>query len=74
MAVLPKLTPATDLGARFVDGYANFAGIDRDAYLAQLGPTLTTRQVAESVMRIVADPSFDAPSYLLTPAGLQELV
>ena len=55
MALLPKLTPATGLGATFVDAYAGFAGIGTDAYLEQLGSMLTAEQVADAVIHLIKE-------------------
>jgi len=74
-ALLPKLTPATGLGSTFVDEYATYAGLDRDAYLAQLGPSLEPRQVADVVLAL-AHPSastVEASAYLVTAEGMQAL-
>ncbi|MEO8695937.1 MAG: SDR family oxidoreductase [Acidimicrobiales bacterium] len=73
VSVLPKLTPATALGAAFVDGYAAYSGTDRATYLTQLGATLTADQVGLAVTEIATDASKTAASYMLTAAGLQEL-
>ena len=72
VALLPKLTPATGLGATFVDAYADYAGIGTDAYLEQLGSMLTAEQVADPVIHLVAHGSrpVPAPAYLLTADGL----
>lgn len=75
VSLLPKLTPATGLGATFVDAYASYAGLDRDTYLDQLGPALDPGQVAEAVAAL-ADPNRTADpasSYLITADGLQAL-
>jgi NADP-dependent 3-hydroxy acid dehydrogenase YdfG len=72
-AVLPKLTPATGLGATFVDGYASYGGVDRETYLSQLGATLTAEQVAQAVADLALDARNTAAAYLLTSDGLREL-
>jgi NAD(P)-dependent dehydrogenase (short-subunit alcohol dehydrogenase family) len=74
VAVLPKLTPATGLGATFVDAYADFSRVERDAYREQLGATLTVDQVAAAAVELVTNGSRTMPAYALTADGLRELV
>ena len=62
VSILPQITPATQLGAPFVDAYATYAGLSVDAYLAQFGETLTTDQVAESVLVLATDEELTAPA------------
>jgi hypothetical protein len=45
VSVLPQLTPATDLGAASVAGYAKRDGLDLAAFLDRFGPTLTAEHV-----------------------------
>lgn len=73
VALLPKVTPATSLGATFVDGYADYTGTNRATYLEQLGATLTPDQVGQAVTEITIEARYTAPAYLLTADGLQEL-
>jgi NAD(P)-dependent dehydrogenase (short-subunit alcohol dehydrogenase family) len=74
VALLPKLTPATDLGAAAVAAYAARDGQEVAAYLAATGPALTAEQVGEAVLDLAADPAaHDRDAYLLTPAGLAPL-
>lgn len=71
-AVLPRLTPATGLGAAAVAAYAERQGVDVDTFLQAAGPALTAEQVGKSVLEIAtAGPDHDA--YLLTSAGLSPL-
>lgn len=67
-AVLPRLTPATDLGAKAVAAYAARQGVDVDAFVASSGPVLTPEQVGYAVRGIVD--RRDSGAYLLTSAGL----
>ena len=55
VAMLPKLTPATRLGSKFVDAYAEYSNIDPDTYRAQLGASLTADQVADAVLELATD-------------------
>jgi NAD(P)-dependent dehydrogenase (short-subunit alcohol dehydrogenase family) len=70
-SVLPQLTPATDLGAAAVAGYAGRQGVEVPAYLAALGPVLTAEQVGQAVLGLATDPGQDRDAYLLTAAGLR---
>ena len=58
-SVLPRLTPATDLGALAVAGYAARQGIPVAEYVAEQGPVLTPDQVAKAVADLAADPGYD---------------
>jgi NAD(P)-dependent dehydrogenase (short-subunit alcohol dehydrogenase family) len=69
-AVLPQLTPATDLGAAGVAAYAARQGLDLAVALERFGPVLTPEQVGEAIVELATDPNLDDTAYLLTPAGL----
>jgi NAD(P)-dependent dehydrogenase (short-subunit alcohol dehydrogenase family) len=73
VAILPQLTPATDLGATGVAAYAGRAGVSIEAFEGQLGPVLTTEHVAETVADVVTDDSYSAEAYLLTGTELHSL-
>jgi NAD(P)-dependent dehydrogenase (short-subunit alcohol dehydrogenase family) len=73
ISLLPKLTPATDLGSAAVAAYAARDGEDVAGYLAKTGPALTADQVGQSVLDLAADSGNDRDAYLLTPAGLTPL-
>jgi NAD(P)-dependent dehydrogenase (short-subunit alcohol dehydrogenase family) len=70
-SVLPQITPATDLGATAVAGYAARQGVEVPAYLAAAGPVLTPEQVGQAVLGLATDPGQDQDAYLLTAAGLR---
>jgi NAD(P)-dependent dehydrogenase (short-subunit alcohol dehydrogenase family) len=73
-AVLPRITPLTDLGRPAVQAYAARSGQTEQEYLRQLGPLLTPEIAGAAVVELVqADPATVAPDYLLTGAGLQKL-
>jgi NAD(P)-dependent dehydrogenase (short-subunit alcohol dehydrogenase family) len=73
-AVLPRLTPLTDLGRPAVRAYAARTGQTEQEYVRQLGEPLSPRIAGAAVVELVqADPATLAPAYLLTGAGLQEL-
>jgi NAD(P)-dependent dehydrogenase (short-subunit alcohol dehydrogenase family) len=70
VALLPKLTPATGLGAAAVTGYAARQGVAADVYVKGLQPVLTTDQLAAAVLTVAGDPA-SAPEYLVSGAGLR---
>jgi NAD(P)-dependent dehydrogenase (short-subunit alcohol dehydrogenase family) len=72
-AVLPRLTPATELGAAAVAAYAERQGVDVDSFLQAAGPALTPEQVGKSVLEIATGAATDHDAYLLTSAGLAPL-
>jgi NADP-dependent 3-hydroxy acid dehydrogenase YdfG len=72
VALLPRLTPATGLGAAGVEGYAARQGVDTGAYVAGLQPILTPDQVAKAVIEIAGDPG-GASEYLVSGAGLRPI-
>lgn len=73
VALLPKLTPATGLGATFVDSHADYDHIDRDTFRERMGEPLTAEQVADAVIHVADHSSKPAPAYLLTADGLMAL-
>lgn len=72
-AVLPRLTPATDLGAAAVAAYANRQGVDVDSFVQASGPSLAAEQVGKSVLEIATGGATGQDAYLLTAAGLSPL-
>lgn len=73
VSVLPRLTPATDLGAKAVAAYAGRQGVDVDAFVRAAGPALTAEQVGQSVLAIADGRQRDRGTYLLSAAGLSAL-
>jgi len=73
VSVLPKLTPATDLGGMAAAAYARRAGIDRDEYVKQLGPPLGAEQVGKHIADLASSTDQAPGAYLLTPDGLKEI-
>jgi NAD(P)-dependent dehydrogenase (short-subunit alcohol dehydrogenase family) len=69
-SVLPQLTPATDLGAAAVAGYAARQGVPVGEYMAALSPVLAPEQVGQAVADLAAGREYDRDAYLLTAAGL----
>lgn len=73
VSVLPRLTPATDLGAKAVAAYAERQGVDVDTFVHAGGPALTAQQVGKSMLEIASGDSPDHGAYLLTSSGLSPL-
>jgi NAD(P)-dependent dehydrogenase (short-subunit alcohol dehydrogenase family) len=73
VSVLPRLTPATQLGAKAVVAYAGRQGVDVETFVKAGGPSLTAEQVGRSVLELAAGRHRDHGSYLLTAAGLSAL-
>jgi NAD(P)-dependent dehydrogenase (short-subunit alcohol dehydrogenase family) len=72
-AVLPRMTPLTDLGRPAVQAYAARAGQSEEEYLEQMGEPLTPEVAGTALVELVqADVADVAPAYLLTGAGLQK--
>jgi NAD(P)-dependent dehydrogenase (short-subunit alcohol dehydrogenase family) len=72
VSVLPQLTPATALGAAYVDAYAAREGMDTAAFLARSGPAVTPEHVGRAIVDLTG-PGYDQEAYLLTAAGLRPL-
>jgi hypothetical protein len=73
-AVLPQITPLTDLGRPAVVAYAARNGQSEEEYVKQLGQPLSPEVAGAAVVELVrADTASVAPGYLLTGAGLKQL-
>jgi NAD(P)-dependent dehydrogenase (short-subunit alcohol dehydrogenase family) len=73
-AVLPRITPLTDLGRPAVRAYAARSGQTEQEYLERFGEPLTPQAAGAAVVDLVqADATTIEPGYLLTSAGLQTL-
>ena len=73
-AVLPRITPMTDLGRAAVQAYAARSGRSEQDYVGQFGPPVTPQTAGAAVVELLGTDASDvAPSYLLTGAGLQKL-
>jgi NAD(P)-dependent dehydrogenase (short-subunit alcohol dehydrogenase family) len=73
-AVLPRITPLTDLGRPAVAAYAARSGQTEEKYLQRFGAPLTPEIAGAAMVELVrADAETIAPDYLLTGAGLQKL-
>ena len=73
VSVLPKLTPATGLGAAAVTAYAGRAGIDVDAFVKQLGPALAPEHVGKHIADLASSTDQASGAYLLSPDGLKDI-
>jgi NADP-dependent 3-hydroxy acid dehydrogenase YdfG len=73
VAILPQLTPATELGAAGVAAYAQRAGLSVEAFEKQLGTVLTTEHVAKAVTDVATDDGHSAAAYILTATELRSL-
>ena len=73
-SILPRITPATDLGRPAVQAYAARSGQTEEQYMTQMGPPVTPEVTGAAVLELMhADPANIDPAYLLTGAGLKEL-
>jgi NADP-dependent 3-hydroxy acid dehydrogenase YdfG len=66
VAVLPQLTPATDLGRLYTEAYSGSS-------VAPAGPALSVEEASTSISDLVVNDDYVASAYLLTAAGLQAL-
>jgi NADP-dependent 3-hydroxy acid dehydrogenase YdfG len=73
VAILPMLTPATDLGAAGVAAYAQRAGLSVEAFEDQLGPVLTPEHFAKTMADVATDDGYSADAYLLSATELRPL-
>jgi NAD(P)-dependent dehydrogenase (short-subunit alcohol dehydrogenase family) len=73
-ALLPRITPLTDLGRPAVEAYAARAGRPFEDYLEGLGALVTPKIAGAAVLELVRTETDQiAPAYVLTGAGLQKL-
>ncbi len=73
-AVLPRITPLTELGRPAVRAYAARAGQTEDEYVRAMGEPLSPETAGIALLELArADAAALAPGYLLTGAGLQQL-
>ena len=73
-AVLPRITPLTDLGRPAVRAYAARSGVSEEDYLRPFGAPLTPEVAGTALVELVGvDAATVDPAYLLTGSGLQKL-
>ncbi len=70
-AVLPRLTPATELGRPAVAAYAARQGIAEDEYLRQMGPPVTPEIAGAAFLRLATSAEGESGAYMLTADGLR---
>ena len=69
-AVLPRITPETNVGAVATRAYAERQGISEADYIAQLGPTQSPRDFGAAIVELSKRLAADAAgSFLLTLEG-----
>jgi len=73
VSVLPKLTPATDLGAMAVSAYARRDGVDPDEVVSRSGPALGAESVGKHIADLASSGDHPSGAYLLAPDGLKDL-
>jgi NAD(P)-dependent dehydrogenase (short-subunit alcohol dehydrogenase family) len=73
VSVLPKLTPATDLGAMAVAAYARREGIHIDEYVKQQGRPIEPEHVGRHLTDFASSTDQASGAYLLTSDGLSLL-
>ncbi|MGA8545455.1 MAG: SDR family oxidoreductase [Mycobacterium sp.] len=73
-ALMPRITPLTDLGRPAVRAYAARNGQLEEEYVKQFGEPLTPEVAGAAVVELLgADAATVAPGYMLSGAGLQKL-
>jgi NAD(P)-dependent dehydrogenase (short-subunit alcohol dehydrogenase family) len=73
-AVLPRITPLTDLGRPAVKAYAARNGQSEQEYLQPMGEPLTPEVAGAALVGLVKEETASlAPAYLLNGAGLERL-
>ena len=73
-ALMPRITPLTELGRPAVRAYAARGGQSEEEYVRQLGEPLTPEGAGAAVVQLLGtDTATVAPGYLLTGAGLQKV-
>jgi NAD(P)-dependent dehydrogenase (short-subunit alcohol dehydrogenase family) len=76
VSVLPRLTPATDLGGKAVAAYAEQQGVDVETFvqsMGSMGPVLNAEQVGKSILEIATGEPDEHGAYLLASSGLSAL-
>ena len=73
-ALMPRITPLTDLGRPAVRAYAARDGQSEEEYVKQLGELVSPQVAGAAVVELAqADTAGVAAGYLLTGAGLQKI-
>jgi 3-oxoacyl-[acyl-carrier protein] reductase len=72
-AVLPKLTPATELGLPAVRAYALRMGISEEEYLQRMGKPVTPQIAGAAFVQLASGVQGEQGAYMLSAEGLQTL-
>jgi NAD(P)-dependent dehydrogenase (short-subunit alcohol dehydrogenase family) len=73
-AILPRITPLTDLGRPAVEAYAARSGQSVEEYVQRFGDPVTPEIAGAAVVDLIrGDADAVAPAYLLTGDGLNQL-
>jgi len=70
VALLPQLSPLTELGHAGAAAYAERQGVELSKFLEGMGPALSPEQVGKTVVDVAADSALNGAAYLLTAGGL----
>jgi NAD(P)-dependent dehydrogenase (short-subunit alcohol dehydrogenase family) len=74
LAVLPALSPTTDLGRQAAAAYAAHEGVSQEAFVARMGPPLTPDAAGAALLALATGTEqAEAPAYTLSAAGLAPL-
>ena len=74
VTVFPQLTPATDLGAAGVAGYAAREGVDVATFVQRLGPLVTPELVGRTVADLISvDTGPGLTEYTIMGSGVQRI-
>jgi hypothetical protein len=73
LAVLPALSPTTDLGTEAAAAYAAYQGVDTGAFVRAMGPLLTPEKAGAALVSLAAggEGAGDTLAYTLSAGGLQ---
>ena len=72
-AVLPRLTPATELGLPAVKAYAAREGLSEEAYRQRMGAPVTPAIAGDAFVELATTPRGEQGAYMLTADGLKDL-
>lgn len=73
-AILPRITPLTDLGRPAVQAYAARSGQTEEEYMQPMGPPVSPEAAGAAVLELLqGDSASVAPAYLLTGAGIKPI-
>jgi hypothetical protein len=71
--LFPQLTPATDLGAAGIAGYAARQGVSVETFTKNFEPVLTPGQVGGAVVDLVRAADDAAREFLISGRGLWQV-